>query len=99
VIQDASGRSFFVQVPHGTTANILYFSFTCLTTVGFGDFTSAGGLGRSLSVLEAMSGQLYLVTIVALLVSNLRPTIARGGADAAPRADAPGPDQDAVTSR
>ena len=44
-----------------------------LTTVGYGDLTAAGGFGRSLAVLEAMFGQMYLVTVVALLIANLRP--------------------------
>jgi hypothetical protein len=39
--------------------------------VGYGDYTARGDLGRALSVLEAMGGQLYLVTVVAVLVSRL----------------------------
>src|SRR5207248_2506809 len=35
-----------------------YFSYACLTTVGFGDFVSRGDFGRSLSVLEAVTGQI-----------------------------------------
>jgi hypothetical protein len=42
-----------------------------MTTVGYGDFTAAANLGRTLGVLEAILGQLYLVTVVALLVGNL----------------------------
>jgi hypothetical protein len=48
-----------------------YFSFVTLTTVGFGDLTPASEVARTLTVLEALIGQLYLVTIVALVVSNL----------------------------
>ncbi len=33
----------------------------------------AGNLGRTLAVLEALMGQLYLVTVLALLVSRMRP--------------------------
>jgi hypothetical protein len=62
---------FFAQQPHATVADYLYFSFVTQTTVGYGDFTAAGGLGRALAVLEALIGQLYLVTVIALLVSNL----------------------------
>lgn len=47
----------------------LYFSYASLTTVGFGDFVSRGDLGRGLSVLEAAIGQIFLVTLVARLVS------------------------------
>jgi hypothetical protein len=44
-----------------------------MTTVGYGDLTAASAPGRTLSVAEAMLGQLYLVTVVAVLVSNLKP--------------------------
>lgn len=64
--------AFFAQGTDGTRADRLYFSFVSLTTVGFGDFTPAGELGRTLAVLEALIGQLYLVTVLALLVSRLR---------------------------
>ena len=69
-------HDFFVQTANATPSDFLYFSFTVVTTVGFGDFTAASGLGRTLSVFEAMVGQLDLVTVVALLVSNLGPAAA-----------------------
>ncbi|HMF03261.1 MAG TPA: potassium channel family protein [Acidimicrobiia bacterium] len=50
-----------------------YFSYQCLTTVGFGDFVSRGDLGRALSVLEAAFGQIFLVTLIARLVSLFKP--------------------------
>jgi hypothetical protein len=62
---------FFVQTTQATTPDFLYFSFITQTTVGYGDFTAAGDLGRALSVVEALVGQLYLVTIIAVLVSRL----------------------------
>lgn len=62
---------FFVQTAHATTPDFLYFSFITQATVGYGDFTAAGDLGRALAVLEALTGQLYLVTIIAVLVSRL----------------------------
>jgi len=62
---------FFVQTQHATIPELLYFSFVTQTTVGYGDFTAAGDLGRALSVVEALVGQLYLVTIIAVLVSRL----------------------------
>lgn len=64
---------FFVQEANPTNADFLYFSFITQTTVGYGDLTAADNLGRSVAVLEALSGQIYLVTVVALLVSNLVP--------------------------
>ena len=50
-----------------------YFSYACLTTLGFGDFVSRGDFGRSLSVLEAVLGQIFLVTLIARLVSLFKP--------------------------
>jgi hypothetical protein len=63
---------FFAQGTDGTRAIRLYFSFVTLATLGYGDYTPAGNLGHSLAVLEALVGQIYLVTVVALLVSRLR---------------------------
>ena len=65
------GAQFFVQTAKPTSADDLYFSFITLTTVGYGDLTAATSLGRSIAVLEALVGQIYLVTIVSVLVSRL----------------------------
>jgi hypothetical protein len=62
---------FFAQGTDGTRSIRLYFSFTTLATLGYGDYTAAGNLGRTLAVLEAVLGQLYLVTVVAVVVSRL----------------------------
>ena len=62
---------FFVQTQTATTADYLYFSFITLTTVGYGDFTAATGLGRALASLEALLSQVYLVTVVATIVSGM----------------------------
>jgi len=71
LIQDISNDPFFVT-GSGNQNDFLYYSLTTLTTTGYGDFAAAGELGRTFSVLEALFGQIYLVTVVALLVSNLR---------------------------
>jgi hypothetical protein len=70
-INGLGNGDFFVQTNHATTPDFLYFSFITQTTVGYGDFTASGDLGRALAVLEALGGQLYLVTIIAVLVSRL----------------------------
>lgn len=70
-IGDVSSQPFFSQTAHATSADFVYYSFVTLTTTGYGDFTAATGLGRAVSVLEALSGQLYLVVIVALLVGRM----------------------------
>jgi hypothetical protein len=49
----------------------VYFSYTALTTTGFGDLTARTPPGRALAVLEMLIGQLYLVTVIAMLVGNL----------------------------
>jgi hypothetical protein len=64
---------FFAQGTDGTRAQVLYFSFVTLATVGYGDLTPAGNFGRMAVVVEALSGQLYLVTVLALLVSRVAP--------------------------
>jgi hypothetical protein len=62
---------FFTQTHDPGFEQYMYFSYVTLATVGYGDFTPATSLARALSVTEALSGQLYLVTIVAVLVSNV----------------------------
>jgi hypothetical protein len=64
---------FFANGADATVANCQYFSFVTLTTVGFGDLTARTDLGHTLCVFEALLGQIYLVTVVSLIVSNLRP--------------------------
>jgi drug/metabolite transporter (DMT)-like permease len=63
---------FFAQEASPTSASYLYFAYVTMTTVGYGDLTARGNLGRSVAVLDALLGQIYLVTVVALLVSQLR---------------------------
>jgi Ion channel len=64
--------AFFAQGTDGTRALRLYFSFVTLATLGYGDYTPSGDLGHSLAIVEALFGQLYLVTVLAMLVSRLR---------------------------
>jgi hypothetical protein len=47
-----------------------YFSFVTLTTVGYGDVTPLGGPARSLAVVEAVAGQVYLTVLIADLVGK-----------------------------
>jgi hypothetical protein len=70
-IGELGQHHFFAQPAADSLENFMYFSFVTLTTVGYGDLTAAGGLGRSVAILEALTGQLYLVTVVALVVSQL----------------------------
>jgi hypothetical protein len=79
IIATVSNEQFFNQVPvdGGTQSDFLYFSFTTLTTTGFGDLTPAYDLGRSLTIAEALIGQIYLVTVVALIVGNIGASVRR----------------------
>ena len=68
-----AAQAFFMSSRLPLPSDFLYYSFVTLTTVGYGDLTAATQFGRMLSVSEALVGQLYLVTVLAILVSNLRP--------------------------
>ena len=70
-IDELGSESFFADGKSASVANCVYFSFVTLATVGYGDFTAASDLGHTLSVFEALIGQIYLVTVVSLIVSNL----------------------------
>jgi Ion channel len=63
--------AYFAQGTDGSSGDRVYFSFTVLTTTGFGDFTAATSLGHALAVMEMLLGQIYLVTVIGILVGNL----------------------------
>jgi hypothetical protein len=65
------GSAYFAGRPTANSADYTYFSFITLATVGYGDYVPALRLGRALAVLEGLMGQLYLVTVVALVVGDL----------------------------
>lgn len=74
LIDRLGGEPFFVQDGARDPVDFVYFSFITLATVGYGDLTARGDLGRMLAVTETMLGQLYLVAVVATLVANLGET-------------------------
>ncbi|HEY4825778.1 MAG TPA: potassium channel family protein [Solirubrobacteraceae bacterium] len=61
---------FFTQGAHVSNGDRVYYSFTVLTTTGFGDYTTATPVGHALAVFEMLTGQLYLVTVIGVLVGN-----------------------------
>ncbi|MBX5469038.1 MAG: two pore domain potassium channel family protein [Thermoleophilaceae bacterium] len=63
---------YFAQGTDATQSERVYYSLSTLTTTGFGDLTAGLRGGRALAVLESLTGQLYLVTVIALLIGNLR---------------------------
>jgi hypothetical protein len=71
LIDAVADPSFFKQQIEASPSDFLYYSFTTMTTLGYGDLTTASELGRSLTIAEALIGQIYLVTVVALIVANL----------------------------
>jgi hypothetical protein len=71
VLGAVDADKLFAEVAHPTREDDLYFSFVTLCTVGYGDLTPAGNLARSFSVAEMLFGQIYLVTVVSLIVGNL----------------------------
>ncbi|HEV7615289.1 MAG TPA: ion channel [Solirubrobacterales bacterium] len=64
---------FFEAVAHPSGSDFLFFSYTTLTTTGYGNLVPGGQPGRMLAGLEMMLGQIFLVTLVAGLVSLWRP--------------------------
>lgn len=74
LIGAATLGQFFAGSTVDSQVIYVYYSYSCLTTVGFGDFVAAANLGRMLSVSEAIIGQLYLVGGVALIVGSLGKT-------------------------
>ncbi len=72
VLARISGNPFFAQPGVDSKLNYLYFSFVTLTTTGYGDLSPAFGPGQMIAVTEAVIGQLYLVSVVAIVVSAFR---------------------------
>jgi voltage-gated potassium channel len=60
---------FFAQPGTHEASEYLYFSFVTITTLGFGDLSPAVGLPQALTALEALLGSIFLVTLVARLVT------------------------------
>ena len=69
-IAQVDSTPYFAQHTSGTEGDRVYFSFTVLTTTGFGDFTAATPVGHALAVIEMLTGQFYLVTVIGLLIGN-----------------------------
>ena len=63
--------SYFAQGGDGSQGERVYYCFTVLTTTGFGDFTAATPVGQALAVVEMLVGQLYLVTVIGVIVGDL----------------------------
>jgi len=73
LIDRIEGGDFFGPGIAAKGSDFLFFSYTTLTTTGYGDLVPAGQVGRMVSGLEMMMGQIFLVTLVAGLVSLWKP--------------------------
>jgi Ion channel len=73
LIDRIEGGDFFGAGVTTKGSDFLFFSYTTLTTTGYGDLVPTGQVGRMVSGLEMMIGQIFLVTLVAGLVSLWRP--------------------------
>jgi Ion channel len=73
LIDRLEGGGFFGEGVAIKGSDFLFFSYTTLTTTGYGDLVPTGQVGRMVSGLEMMIGQVFLVTLVAGLVSLWRP--------------------------
>jgi hypothetical protein len=69
-VAEVESARYFVETAKASTSQIVYFSFTAMTTTGFGDLTPATKVGRALTMVEMLLGQLYLVTVIGVLVGN-----------------------------
>ncbi|KZR86541.1 Ion channel [Synechococcus sp. MIT S9509] len=59
-------------------AQINYFAFICLTTVGFGDITPVHPMARMLSVGTGLAGQLYLAVVMGILIGRFSSGLRKG---------------------
>lgn len=72
-VQNLGGGAFFANGSRVNSTTGVYFSYVTMTTVGYGDYTARTNLGHTMAVTEALVGQIYLVTVVAAIVSRLVP--------------------------
>ncbi len=76
----STGAFTFVNDPDQertmTSFNAFYFSFTTLSTVGFGDITPVSKVARTLAIMEAITGMFYMAILISRLVSMYAPAAA-----------------------
>jgi hypothetical protein len=80
----------------GTMPQILFFSFTTLTTTGYGNLVPAENPGQTFAVAEMLLGQLFLITTFGKLVNSWRPARWTADAPAAVPTDEPAADPNAT---
>ena len=75
---DVQSTPFFGPQGDGTLPDDLFFSFTTMTTIGFGSLVPADNPGQTFAVAEGVIGQLFLVVAVAKVVGSWQPKRMRG---------------------
>jgi hypothetical protein len=73
VFIDRVDGPFFGNSVHVKTGDFLFFSMTTLTTTGYGNLLPAAQPGKTFAVMEMLMGQIFLVTLIARLVSMWSP--------------------------
>ena len=76
---------FFGTGGEGTMADTLFFSFTTLTTVGYGNLVPAATPGQSIAVIEMVLGPLFLIMALGKIVAAWQPKVERPGSGAGGR--------------
>ncbi len=73
ILMDMVNPESFTQVDStkASYSTFIYYGFVTLSTLGYGDITPDTPLARSFSIFTALFGQLYLVTIMAIIIGKL----------------------------
>jgi hypothetical protein len=74
---------FFGSGGEGEIDQVLFFSFTTLTTTGYGNYVPAENPGQALAVAQMLIGQLFLIIAVGKVIASWRPARVAQGRDAA----------------
>ena len=80
-IDQVQSEPFFSHGADADPGNVLFFSVTTLTGTGYGDLVPVGQPGKMFAGLEMLTGQMFLVTLIAGLVSLWRPGAGFGSRD------------------
>jgi len=59
-----------INLEHGDIADLVYYSFITLTTIGYGDISPVSDLARMVSIFFGLIGQLYLTIIMAFIIGK-----------------------------
>ncbi len=89
LIAQISDTPYFAQHTNGTLGDRVYFSFTALTTTGFGDFSAGTPVAHALTVIEMLTGQLYLATVIGVMIGSYVARARSQPADSSPPRHAP----------